>query len=340
MTVQYEAQLLHARTLIELLHPAPHAQALIEITGLQKKVIPAKRYFFDATLAATFGLELNARGYSSFVNVNPRNAMAAFEHNVSVVTALALDLQPERTSIAGVVKALDDAGIPPSITCVSGNGVHMYLRVEPADAVKAKIVGERLIKYVGSDPIQNASRIMRLPGTVNWKPPVAKWCYIVNVDLGRRYNVSFVDQRLSAVGAPPARLPKEGIPISVDPPEDWLEVRKRLSPGVLDIIDTGERNAYSEKQVTRSEADFVVVCALVRAGCTDEMVEWVYESTNVGIMKYRTTGAGYLHRTIEAARRATVEARPPAAPVSQQRYAPYAPRGGARDRVFAGSSRR
>jgi hypothetical protein len=84
-----------------------------------------------------------------------------------------------------------------------------------------------------------------------------------------------------------------------------LDLQRKLHAGVLDIIATGEKNAYSEKQITRSEADWVVVCALVNAGATDEMIHWVYEKNPVGLLKYREAGAHYLNQTIESARRAT-----------------------------------
>jgi hypothetical protein len=304
---QAEVQLHHARTLIELLHPVPTAATLIEITGLAPKRKPIKRYFFTADVAAEYALEINAERFSAFVSVNPRKAMTGFEHDVPFVSTVGLDLQPERTSIGEVEKRLAAGGIPPTAVGSSGNGAHMYLRLsEPADPTKAKVVWERLCKYTGSDCIFNVNRILRLAGTVNWKTPPS-WCYLTSVNPERTYTIDQIDLALDRLGAGPARQPQEGIPVPVDPPVDWLELRQRLPPGVIDIIDSGEKNAYSERQVTRSEADWVVVCALVSAGVPDEMIHWVYETQPVGLMKYRTTGARYLNRTIEAARRATAE---------------------------------
>jgi len=305
MSVDADRMARHAYALIALLHERASETALIEITAMGSRR-PMKRYLTDPWIASKHAVEMNLQGMSAFVNVNPRSAFSGFERDVPYVTALFLDLQPERTSIEEVNKRLTIGRIPPTVTCSSGHGAHMYhLLAKPADPTRAKLVWERLCKYTGSDPVFSINRIGRLPGCVNWKAPPA-WGYITEFCPDRRYDIDEIDFALDRLGAGPARTPKEGIAVPVDPPEDWIELRKRLSEGVLDIIDTGEKNAFSEKQVTRSEADWVVVCALVRAGCTDAMVHWVYEREPVGNLKYREAGMHYLNKTIEAARRATL----------------------------------
>ncbi len=297
-----------AYSLISSLHERASETALIEITAMGGKY-PMKRYLTDAGIAAQHAVEMNLQGMSAFVNVNPRSAFSGFERDVPYVTTLFLDLQPERTPIAEVDKRLALGRIPPTITAVSGNGMHMYLKLaKPAEPQRAKLVWERLCRFTGSDPVFSINRIARLTGTVNWKKPTPRWCYLSDhIRLDRRYTIDEIDMALDRLGAGPARTPKEGIQVPVDPPVDWFELRKRLSEGVLDIIDTGEKNAFSERQVTRSEADWVVVCALVRAGCPDEMIHWVYETQPVGNLKYRSSGVHYLNTTIRSARNGTAE---------------------------------
>lgn len=306
-----QTQVDHAMRLLSVLHPQPCAQALIEITALAGRNRPVKRYFTDAALAVEFALEFNDNGFSIFTNANPRDAFSGFEENVPYVTALALDLQPERTSIPQVEAALVHAGIPAAVVAVSGFGAHMYVLINPAERTMAKSVWRRLCLWTGSDRIFNVNRVMRLPGSRNWKRNPPPWCYLVSADSTRRFDLDYVTKCLDKAGVPSASAPIGGlIPTPIDPPEDWFELRKRLDPGTLDIIDTGERNAYSEKQISRSEADWVVVRALMRAGATDSMIVWVYANKPVGDMKYKETGARYLTRTIESARRATVQAVP------------------------------
>lgn len=318
-----QAQAAHAVPLLALLHEQPHSRALIEITGLMPRQRPVKDYYTYREPAIGRALELNALGYSVFVNVNARNAMTGFEYNVDAVTSMALDLQPERTNIETVGNVLTAIGIPPTVVAGSGHGAHMYLRLsEPAEPQAAKLVWERLCVFTGSDRIFNTNRIMRLPGSVNWKTPPA-WCYLVSIAPERRYTVEYINACLDKGGAGPARKPVDGIQVPTVPPVDWFEVRGRLDAGTLDIIDTGEKNAYSEKQVTKSEADWVVVCALVRAGVPDDMIHWIYEKQPVGNMKYRAAGPRYLNKTIESARRATAEKpeyTPPHSPGRPRRY--------------------
>jgi hypothetical protein len=315
MTLLRQTQIAHASCLLSILHPAPSAQTLIEITAMAGRNRPVKRYFTDAALAIEFALEFDDMGFSIFVNSNPRSAMSGFEENVPYVTALALDLQPERTSIPHVEAALVQAGIPPAVVAVSGFGAHMYVLVNPVERTMAKTVWSRLCKWTGSDRIFNVNRIMRMPGSRNWKKNPPPWCYLVSANPERRFDLDHVTKCLDRVRAPVDVPPTvRFISTPVNPPEDWFELRKRLDPGTLDIIDTGERNAYSEKQI--------------RAGATADMVAWVYANNPVGtIGKYHEAGERYLTRTIESAQRAT------AAPV---------PRSSGRSRdshkIFTGSS--
>jgi hypothetical protein len=323
-------QAFHARTLIDLLHPQPAAETLIEITGLAPKTAPVKRYFTGAEVATEAVMELNDARYSVFVSLNPRKQMTGFETDVPFVTTLGLDLQPERTSISSVLERLALGGVHPTARAVSGHGEHMYFRVAAAEPYKAKPVWARLCKFTGSDPVFNCNRIFRCAGTLNWKKDPPRWCYLTEVHAERVYTVGDIDAVLDRLGAPPPKPPAEGIPIDVDLSANWFELRRRLSPGVLDILDTGEKNAYSEKQVTRSEADWVVVCALVRAGASDDLIAWIYNTQNVRLLKYHEAGARYLARTIETARRATAERKDRVASPRSSLPAYY---GGARDAI-------
>lgn len=303
-----EPQLTHARKLITLLHPAAHAGALIEITSMPSKSRAHKEYFFYPELAAEHAIEQTLAGNGVFVGLNPRSQMAAFETDVPYVTTVGLDLQPEKTPLAEVEKRLALGNILPTATAMSGNGLHMYFRLsEPADPPKAKIVWERLCRFTGSDAIFNVNRIFRVPGTLNWKSSPPRWCYLMGEPEPRYYTIEQIDAALDKLGAGPARPFKEGIPVPVDPPEDVTELFKRLPESAAFAIRTGERNPLSEGQVTRSEADWLVVCALVRAGCSDLMVAFVYENFPIGLLKYREAGARYLSLTIERARRATAD---------------------------------
>lgn len=66
-------------------------------------------------------------------------------------------------------------GIPsPTMKVFTGNGYHYYWRLqEPVDATLVEQYVQRLAMEFGSDPVQNRRRLLRVPGTLNyknWKP--------------------------------------------------------------------------------------------------------------------------------------------------------------------------
>lgn len=300
---------------------------MMELTGLAPRRAPVKQYFHRADLLAERAMDLNAQGYSVFLGVNPRSKFDGHEDAVAAVGVLPLDLDFKRgADERATLQMLNAFGIPPTIRALSGNGAHLYLCLSQlAEPVAAKQVAKRLCHGTASDKVFNTNRIMRIPGSVNWKTP-STWCYLTEVN-PKRYALEQIDQALDAAGVP--RQPKiaDGVRLEPDttldgvPAEEaWARVKGALegSPDTsavrggreaLGIIEFGEKNPYSDGQPTRSEADWVVICALVRAGATDELIRWVYEKFPVGLMKYAETGRRYLEHTIQEARRRTAEAK-------------------------------
>jgi hypothetical protein len=95
-----------------------------------------------------------------------------------------------------------DAGLPtPTLIIASGHGVHAYWRLaEPiADMALWTRYQKRLIALLGSDgAIHDPARIMRLPGFVNHKEPVAM-CNIIDGDPARIYDLKSLRPLVSSV---------------------------------------------------------------------------------------------------------------------------------------------
>lgn len=335
-----ETQMAHARTLISLLHPAPHAQALIEITSMPSKKRALKQYFFYTELAAEHAIEEGNKGHGVFVALNPRSQMAAFETDVPYVSTIGLDLQPEKigfTSENAIYEACVEmnrrfamGGIIPTAWACSGAGLHAYYRLaEAAEPGRAKTVWQRLVRFSGSDPVHCVNRIFRVCGSFNMKKNPPKPCYLMDLDPSRLLTIEQIDAGLNKLGAGPATPPRPGIQVQEDDSVDLFELFKRLPEGVRFAIETGERNQLSEGQITRSETDWMIVCALVRAGASDAAIARVYDQYPIKLLKYYEAGAHYLAKTIESARRATAE---PLDVTVRSRYSRKLPSGSAADR--------
>ncbi|NLX22441.1 MAG: AAA family ATPase [Phycisphaerae bacterium] len=87
-------------------------------------------------------------------------------------------------------------GMPePSMAISSGHGAHLFWRLtEPVDPERlSKLVGN-VAAMIGSDPtVRNPSRILRLPGFVNWKEPKAD-AVLLFADPTVRYPIGVIEK--------------------------------------------------------------------------------------------------------------------------------------------------
>lgn len=155
---------------------------------------------------------LNARRQNIHPSVNPRFRMPAGGRgkNSDVNSFLALwndiDFHGQETSVrrawGELLERYTLAGIRPSVIIESGRGIHAYwLLDKPYVVAEARSRCAGLQKEAmtcdvgdaGSDPINDPSRVLRLPGTDNWKnPKEAKPCVIVEASY-KRYPLSAFD---------------------------------------------------------------------------------------------------------------------------------------------------
>jgi len=297
----------HSVAYLQRLHA--HGAGMIEITGLGVRSV--KRYFAagDFVSAVAHAHDLNGRGFNVFANVNPRKAQRGRIEDTACVTALPLDWDFNKgVDPSGVLELMHADGVPPTLTVRSGHGLHaFFLLRDPAEIAAAKPVAKRLCVFSASDRVHNANRIMRLPGSVNWKEPAA-WCLLDSIS-DRAYDLDEVDGWLERRGAAPAVIAEERaeVLLPISPPSGWAELRERLSARAVDAVDFGMQN--SSKQETRSHTDWMVICELVRCGATDDQIRWVYATQPIGALKYREAGEHYLNWTIKEARKHALDVR-------------------------------
>lgn len=186
----------------------------------------------------------------------------------------------EKTGVVGSLAVwvdVDDERLPrttfpPSYVVSSGHGYHLYwFLTEPTLSVGViESVNKVLLSDVptGDKASWNANRVLRVPGTINTKKPIAEVKLLKSRD-DFVYNV----QDFNVLGA--------------------LDRKARHK------IKTGDRRGYK----SRSERDWAVVTALVQAGASDELIMYLFLTQPVGdkVADSETHG-NYLIRTIERAR--------------------------------------
>lgn len=130
----------------------------------------------DLPVIADVMIKFSKRYWNLYFSVNPRTKAGergdkAVKHARSVFADFDHMEEPEATT------RIREAGMPtPSILVHSGHGIHAYWLLDSleTDLATWKQIQMRLASTLGSDPkICNPERIMRIPGYVNWKPPVA-----------------------------------------------------------------------------------------------------------------------------------------------------------------------
>ena len=141
---------------------------------------------------------------------------------------------------------------PPSMAVNSGHGAHLLWALEDAVAPGevCGLVGD-VAALLGSDAtVKNPSRILRLPGFTNHKPPAAP-CVLLYADPARRY--AFADLRARVPAAPKADAPA---PAAVAGDGDALTERARRYVAAIDGATEGRRNAEAFRVAAVLRNDF------------------------------------------------------------------------------------
>lgn len=167
--------------------------------------------------------------------------------------------------------------IPPSMMVFSGHGWHCYWFLDQflSDADQIEELNKLLAADLGADSCWNVNRVLRVPGTMNTKPP-------------RR----------------PVELREcKGFIYS---PDDF-KVLEYVDPKIKNRILTGDQRGFR----SRSERDWSVIAALVSYGASDKLVEALFQYHPIGDkVRDVETHANYFLRSLEKAREQAGSAAP------------------------------
>ncbi len=153
---------------------------------------------------------LNVQGMNVYAGILPR-AKEGGKSDADCAGGFAVWQDFDGMDPRAAWKTATAAGLPaPSMVINSGHGAHLIWalaeRTDPA-AISA-LVGDLAARLGSDSSVRNPSRILRLPGFVNWKPPVAD-AVLMFADPDRRYAF---DALRAAVPVPERQAPAPDAP--------------------------------------------------------------------------------------------------------------------------------
>jgi hypothetical protein len=188
-------------------------------------------------------------------------------------------------------RVISGARVSPSVIVDSGNGYHLYwLLREEIESPTATMIMKGIAKAIGGDAVADIPRVLRVPGTSNWKRDPLPVRLLMLDSRARRSIDDFAPEIRAAEAAvrQPTRL-YTGEPMPLEKLPGWLtEI----------IINPAPRGA-------RSETAFKACLWLARYGWSDGQIEQLFLQYPTGVgEKYaeRRDGSRWLATTLRAAR--------------------------------------
>ncbi|MEI6153681.1 MAG: phage/plasmid primase, P4 family [Deltaproteobacteria bacterium] len=328
-----------------------------EIRVFPKEGLPRKYFSISIDDAIKKVFELCNTGIDVYFGVNPRMNRGGKKENVHYVTAFhsEVDYGTEGHKKAPIHKTYDDAlnainsyVIKPTIINHSGGGFHCYwvlripISVKDIGATTIENINKALSEALGGDSgTQDISRVLRVPGTYNFKiegNPREVTTVVMNEarydfdEIASKLNTVPEDKKKRKAAAKSKDIhendkPKpenlheglfecENIPTEPAISEDFLSYDYEdslpswdgnieslvVSDKVKQLIMKGNDGSYP----SRSECDMAVIASLVSKKVSDTDIEKIFEKYQIG-EKYREhrSKEKYLQYTIKKAKNLT-----------------------------------
>lgn len=151
--------------------------------------VVGERWFHNPAEAARYALQM-APGADVYYGVNPRETGRGDKTGVTYITCLHADVDFKAfSSPHDALEALLDFEMEVTDVVHSGNGLHAYWQLNPVVEATADNVAylealmQRLYYRLGGgslDGVQDVSRILRVPGTLNHKDSPAKLVRVIH----------------------------------------------------------------------------------------------------------------------------------------------------------------
>jgi putative DNA primase/helicase len=294
----------------------------IEIRTFQPR--PSQYFFSSASDAANLAVELAYQNMDVYVGVNPRAGKQGKKENVLYLSAFHAEVdygnlghkkKPEHETYEEALEAIDNFHMEPSMVVHSGGGFHCYWILENPLCVAnygtdtLENINKALTQSLHGDPgTHDISRVLRIPGTYNFKNPQKPRSVETILINGIKYQLdAFLGLLVTLKDAPVKTSPnRQSVPL-----KPILEVPLAPIAGTADIdqlpvsekikslIQHGNDGSYP----SRSEADMAVIMSLLHKGLSENEIRQIFQTYPIG-EKYREHSQpdAYLKHSIEKAK--------------------------------------
>ena len=281
------------RDFLDLIQPG---EGLTEVRRIMDGKVK-QHWFEDHDEVTDLSLKWSDEGWDVYYGVLPRIDHGGKADNVVRETPTLwadVDAKAHSGSKQASLMALIDYEIPPAVVVDSGHGYHAYWVLDqfiPVD--RATTIMQGIARTIKGDHVYDAPRILRLPGTQNWKDPEHPLpVRVLRFDATRRYRPGdFSTAEAIGFGEHERLKPTPTVYI---PPADRGDI-----PDWLDRLITD-----GAPQGSRSEQAFKVMYHLAKRGWSDEEIHTIFEVMAIGekMREMRTGGEGWFRRSMKKAR--------------------------------------
>jgi hypothetical protein len=166
---------------------------------------PMRRAFYaDLKVAARNAIMLGRRE-EVYVGAAPRRGEDGTKAGVSRVLAIWADLDAKGGHTReSRTEQLMKLPYQPSIAAWTGGGFHPYWLLNesaegPEELSRAECIMRRIAEGLGGDPVHDRSRILRVPGTYNWKYGEPRPVVMERFDADLRYGLEELEEMAQAL---------------------------------------------------------------------------------------------------------------------------------------------
>lgn len=314
-----------AAALLSVVHPALTVDEMIETRYLAPDR-PARARFYSSAERLIADAMAHRESFNVYFGVNPRRGRDGSANGVTRALVCHADVDAKLWADADEPKAaawsaIEQFPLRPTAVVDSGGGYQPYWRLTkphgvetPAERARHERINAALARALCGpdrkpDHVQDVARILRLPGTFNFKPgyPTPRLVELVTCDPERTYDLAGLEAYLAreypwagrtVEALNPAPRPRVMPTAALDGNLREKARRGRIRRATLALLDTTGDAGYQ----SASEADAALAAGLASAGLTvDEAFALIRQSArgeDALRRKGDRHGTDYLWRTV------------------------------------------